>query len=215
VADDEANPAPRLSGRRSEAIANDARILAAARALLTVAPATTMAEIAGHAGVGIGSLYRRFPSKDALAYRLCRDGMEAISAAARDGLAAIDDDPWGAFVSFIDAAMNAGAGSLRGLVGTFVTDEELNRVAAQMGALIQEMVEAAQARGAVREDITGNDVGIFFEMLRVVRIGDDIRSNALRRRYIEMLTPALSAPAASALSVPPASWSEIRAAWNS
>ena len=205
---------PRLSGRRAEAAANDERVLDAARAVLTVAPNTPMAEIAARAGVGIGSLYRRFPSKEALVYRLCLDGMTAISQAARGALVAMENDAWNAFVGFLYGAMQAGAGSLRGLAGTFAPDEQLNRVAADMGALMQQVVERAQAAGAVRGDITAIDVGLFFEMLRGLRIGDTARSDALRRRFIEMLAPAFRAPAASTLAEPPASWVEISAAWN-
>ena len=206
---------PRLSGRRAEAAANDARVLATARAVLTVAPATPMAEIAARAGVGVGSLYRRFPSKEALAYRLCLDGMNGIADVAREALQRMDgDDPWEAFVSFMAGAVEAGAGSLRGLAGTFTPDDFLNRVAVDMAGLMQQVLERAQSAGAVRDDITANDVGLFFEMLRAIRVGDAARSDALRRRYIEMLSPAFRAPASAELTVPPASWAEISGAWN-
>ena len=210
-----APPAPRLSGRRAEAAVNDTRVLAAAREVLTVAPDTPMAEIAARAGVGIGSLYRRFPSKEALAYRLCLDGMNALADVARRALAAIETEgPWETFVWFLSAAVQAGAGSLRGLAGTFTPDDDLNRVAVDMAALMQQVIERAQAAGAVRDDVTTNDVGLFFEMLRAIRVGDTARSDALRQRYIEILIPAFRAPGENALTVPPASWAEISGAWN-
>lgn len=215
MATDDRTEKPRLSGRRAEAAVNDSRVLATARAVLTEAPGTPMAEIAARAGVGVGSLYRRFPSKEALAYRLCLDGMNAIADVARDALERMDEgDPWEAFVGFLAAAVEAGAGSLRGLAGTFTPDEFLNRVAVDMAGLMQQVLEHAQAAGAVRDDITTNDVGLFFEMLRAIQVGDVGRSDALRRRYIEMLSPALRAPANGELTVPPASWAEISGAWN-
>jgi AcrR family transcriptional regulator len=208
-------PTPPLSGRRAEAAVNDARILAAAREVLTSAPDTPMAEIAARAGVGVGSLYRRFPSKEGLGYRLCLDGMNALAEVARRALGAMEhEDPWEVFAGFVSAAVDAGAGSLRGLAGTFTPDETLNRVAVDMAALMQQVIERAQAAGAVRDDITANDVGLFFEMLRAIRVGDTARSDALRHRYIGMLIPALRAPGDNRLKVPPASWDEISGAWN-
>jgi AcrR family transcriptional regulator len=205
---------PKLAGRKAEAAVNDGLILEAARDVLTTAPDTPMAEIAARAGVGVGSLYRRFPSKEALAYRLSLDGMNALADLARRTLEVIDHDPWNEFVAFIGGAIDAGAGSLRGLAGTFEADEDLNRVAQEMSALIQDVVERAQAAGAVRDDINANDVGRFWEMLRAIRIADPDRSNTLRKRYVALFVPAFRAPGASPLPGPPPTWQEIAAAWN-
>lgn len=206
--------APRPRGRQAEAAVNDGLILQAAREVLTVEPDAPMAEIAARAGVGIGSLYRRFPSKEALAYRLCLDGMAALADLARRTIDVIDDDPWDHFVAFIGDAVDAGAGSLRGLAGTFEADEDLNRVAQQMSRMIGEVLRRAQEAGVVRDDINANDIGRFFEMLRGIRVADTERSDALRRRYIALFIPALRAPAESPLPGPPPTWQEIAAAWN-
>ena len=70
----------KMSGRQAEASRNDERVLAAARTVLTAAPDAPMAEIARRAGVGIGTLYRRYPSKEALVQHLCLDGMRQLEA---------------------------------------------------------------------------------------------------------------------------------------
>ncbi len=214
AAEGDKTPGPRLSGRKAEASANDTRVLATARAVLTAPPDTPMAHIASRAGVGVGSLYRRYPSKEALVHRLCLDGMNAISGAARTSLAEIEKDPWAAFVAFLHRAMDAGAGSLRGLAGTFEPDDQLNTAAAELASLMRQLLTRAQAAGAVRDDITANDIGLLFEMLRAIRIGDNTRSDALRQRFIDLLIPALRAPASSKLTQPPITRQEIAAAWN-
>jgi hypothetical protein len=140
--------------------------------------------------------------------------MNALVDLARRTLEVLDDDPWNEFVAFIGDAIDAGAGSLRGLAGTFEADDDLNRVAREMAGLIQEVVERAQAAGAVRDDINAIDVGRFWEMLRAIRIGDPERTSAVRKRYIALFVPAFRGPGATPLPGPPPTWQEIAAAWN-
>ena len=75
-------------------------------------------------------------------------------------------------------------------------------------------MQRAQAAGAVRDDITANDVGLFLEMLRAIRVGDPDRSDALRDRYIELFAPGVPRTRGSKLPGPPPTWQEIAAAWN-
>ena len=81
-----------VRGRQAEASRNDELVLAAARAVLTADPGAAMADIARRAGVGIGTLYRRYPSKEALVLQLCLDGMRQLEGVARAALGRVDDD---------------------------------------------------------------------------------------------------------------------------
>src|SRR3712207_7115249 len=56
----------------------------AAREVFLADPGAPIAAVAERAGVGIGALYRRYPSKDALLQRLCGDGLQAYLDAAED-----------------------------------------------------------------------------------------------------------------------------------
>src|SRR5262245_38579543 len=90
-----------VPGRQAEASRNDELVLAAARAVLTADPGAAMADIARRAGVGIGTLYRRYPSKEALVLQLCLDGMRQLERVAQTALARAGDDAWEAFAGFM------------------------------------------------------------------------------------------------------------------
>ncbi len=202
------------SGRRAEAAANDERILAVAASVLTADPGGSMAEIAGRADVGIGSLYRRFSSKEALIQRLCLDTMQAITMQARTALANAEDRPWETFTAYLQGAFDAGAGSLEVLAGSFPAGEALSAAASEMNTAIGELVHFLQEAGVVRSDVTANDLMQLPVMIRAVRIGDDIRRAALHRRYLELLAPAFRAPAGAPLTKPPPTFQEIHSAWS-
>src|SRR3954451_10472310 len=99
------------SGRRAQAARNDEVILAAARAVFVADPGAPIAAVAREAGVGIGALYRRYPSKEGLLQALCADGLGRYLAAAEAALAD-DGDPWSAFCGFMRAALDVMASSL-------------------------------------------------------------------------------------------------------
>src|SRR5579862_6607594 len=93
-------PPARLNGRRAQAARNDPRILAAARAVFIADPGAPIAAVAARAGVGIGALYRRFASKEALLRHLSWDGLQRYIAEVEAALAE-DGDPWEAFAQFM------------------------------------------------------------------------------------------------------------------
>jgi AcrR family transcriptional regulator len=79
---------PRPPGGRRDAVRNYHRILEAARDVLGESGAdASMEEIAARAGVGVGTVYRRFANKDALIDELLRLSMDEGLAAARQALA--------------------------------------------------------------------------------------------------------------------------------
>src|SRR3954464_11040589 len=107
-----------LSARplRRDAERNRQRILAPAGELFTEGGlGVTLDDIAHHAGVGVGTVYRRFRDKEELIDALFDERMEAVLTAAEEALAA--DDPWlgleGFFVSIF--ALQAADRGLREL----------------------------------------------------------------------------------------------------
>jgi AcrR family transcriptional regulator len=202
-------------GRRAESVRNDERVLRAAREVLTVAPAASMAQIAARAGVGIGTLYRRYPSKDALVARLCLDGVHQVEAEARVALDRARSHPWGAFVGFMATCLSDGAALLvAALAGTFRPTEELIEAAQRLQRALQQLLDRTQTAGVVRPDVSAEDIGLLFEQLRAVRVGDPDRAATLRRRYLGLALQALRAPGAAPLPGPPPVWEEIQLRWG-
>src|SRR4051794_39660878 len=86
---------------RADAARNRARLLEAARALFAERGlAVTMDEIARHAGVGVGTAYRRFASREELIAALFDDRIEQVIANAERALE--DPDPWHGLVAFLE-----------------------------------------------------------------------------------------------------------------
>jgi AcrR family transcriptional regulator len=210
------DPLTPLSGRRAEASRNDSLVLEAARAVLTADPDASMADIARRAGVGIGTLYRRYPSKEALVLHLCEDGMARLEAVALRSLDREGDDPWQVFAAFMQEALDEGAGSLGAvLAGTFTPTKELLAVARRLHKAVAAVIDRAHETGALRADVTQEDVNLIFEQLRAVRLGDDERTAALQRRYLALQLQALRAVEnAEPLPGPAPSWKEIQQRWR-
>jgi AcrR family transcriptional regulator len=202
-----------MSGRRAEAARNDQRILDAARGVFVADPGAPIAAVAGHAGVGISALYRRYASKEELLRRLCGDGLRTYIAAAEEALAD-EGDPWEAFARFMRRVVDADTHSLTSrLAGTFTPTEELNRDAAVAQKLNQRLFERTRAAGAIRPDLDVNDLSFLFEQLASVRLGDEARTRQLRHRYLALLLEAMRHPSDPPLPGPPPTWPELHARW--
>ncbi|MDO0924104.1 helix-turn-helix domain-containing protein [Streptomyces sp. TG1A-8] len=104
---------------RSDARDNRARILNAAHAVFgEEGLGAPMREVARHAGVGPATLYRHFPTKQALIAEAFAEQRRACHAAVRDALA--DSDPWHGFRSLVERICELHAHS-RGFADAFMT----------------------------------------------------------------------------------------------
>jgi AcrR family transcriptional regulator len=203
-----------LSGRRAEAARNDRRILEAARAVFVADPDAPIAAVAEQAGVGIGALYRRYPSKEDLLRRLSGDGLRRYIAEVEAALAD-DGDPWAAFARFLRRIVDADTHSLTlRLAGTFTPTPELAGDAARAHELNKRLLERTKAAGAIRADLDVNDLSPLFEQVASIRLGDPDRTNQLRHRYLALLLDALHTPTPGPLPGPPPTWEEISGRWS-
>jgi AcrR family transcriptional regulator len=143
---------------RADAQRNVVRLVSAARAAVAeVGVDVTAHEIAHRAGVGIGTFYRRVPSREALLEAVLAELLGDTVALADRALE--DPDPWAGFCGFAAAFVRLRAASCG--VNEALGDQcglSLEPTLAQLRERIRRMVERAQAAGAIRPDVAWQDV---------------------------------------------------------
>ena len=151
---------------RADAARNRARVLDAARTAFAEAGLDVgVEEIARRAGVGKGTLYRRFPTKEALVCAIFEDILLEFERVSDEALAG--EQAGQAFVAFLNTcavmqAENQGFYDVVSRVGSRVitSDQSARFRKAAAGPL-----ERAQAAGVVRDDLVADDLLQIFRML--------------------------------------------------
>ncbi len=140
--------------RNRQRILDSARVLFAERGL-----GVSLDDIARHADVGVGTVYRRFPDKEQLIDALFEDRVGEILALANESLAMAE--PWQALADFIERSMQLQVedrGLKELLCGTNAGHARIERARGQIQPLIESILRRAQRAGAVREDIGVSDL---------------------------------------------------------
>lgn len=145
---------------RADAERNRGRILAAAaRVFAERGLDVSLDDIAAAAGVGVGTVYRRFPDKDALIDALFEAKIAHVEAVARQALEI--EDPWDAFEAFMRAVCRLQAED-RGLKEALLArDRGRDRVAMareRIAPIAVQLLRRAQEAGVVRADLGIFDV---------------------------------------------------------
>ena len=203
----------RLRGREAEARRNDERVLEAALEVFTRDPLASMSAVAERAGVGQASLYRRFPSKQALLACICANAMGRVREAARAALEA-PGDPWAALAEFLHWYLESGTPRLAGLLGSFSPDEALFELARETNRLIQALVDRSAQAGRMRSDVSGADLSLIVAQLSGLRGGEPERDAALRERYLTLVLQALAQRDAPELPAPAPNAEELERPWR-
>jgi len=152
----------------------------------------SVTEIARVAGVGIGTLYRRFPTKEALVEDLIREILSMTIQMARDALNSADGTGLERFLEASSAYQAEHAGYLRRL---WNTDHEMVRTARQ---LIARLLIDAKKHGLIRRDLTNTDLSLaMFSLLGVLEATLPVAPDAWRR-HLDLLIAGMR-PAASDL----------------
>jgi len=187
------------AGLRADARRNREQIVAAAHLVFTEqGMETPMEEIARRAGVGVGTLYRRFPDREALIRAVFAENIHHLMSLARAELGQ-QEDAWDALRRFLRRCVELRLGGLFSVLGRRVvevlrTDPELMEARQAMLSLLDGMIRKAQDDGAVRPDVGVGDV--IFMLGMVIRHGPPIASataDEARIRLLELMLDGLSA----------------------
>ncbi|WP_067692162.1 TetR/AcrR family transcriptional regulator [Nocardia jejuensis] len=150
---------------RRDAAQNRQRLLDAAELVFTESGMdASVDEIARVAGVGMGTLYRRFPTKDALISALVRkllDDLVVIANTARDRTD-------GRGLEQLLYRTGEVIASQRGCLPRLWNDEETQALKAEYWRIVAELLVAAKAAGHIREDLTDTDLEVQFWAMRGV-----------------------------------------------
>ena len=183
---------------RADARRNREKVLAAARAVFSEnGRDAQMDDVARRAGVGVGTVYRHFPTKEALIEALVVDAFETIAAHAHEALAI--EDPWEAFTSVMWRGAEVMAGD-RALSEVFAAipggPDDLVPTIEDLKATVGEIVRRAQEAGALREDAMIDDVPML-----MCGIGSATKKEHTCavpwRRHLSIVLDGLRAPGAS------------------
>ena len=185
---------------RADAELNRSRILAAAQQVFgEQGVSAPLSEVAARAGVGIATLYRRFPDRAALVSEAFEDAFDRYDASADQALA--EDDPWEGFAGLAERmgalqAENLGFAHLiqssmpMGRTGTSARERSYRKVL--------EVIRRAKEAGVLRDDFSPEDLPILsFALAGVIETTRDDLPDAWRRHvalFLDGCRPAGSRP---------------------
>ncbi|MEE2039288.1 helix-turn-helix domain-containing protein [Nocardiopsis sp. CT-R113] len=192
-------------GLRSDARHNRHRILEAAReAYRERGIDVPMVAIARRAGVGTATLYRRFPTREALVAEVFADEMAECAGAVDEALA--DPDPWRGFCSVITKVCSmqaADRGFTDAFLAAFPDSAEFGERRARAEGGLAELVRRAKEAGRLRADFAQADLVLL--LLANGGVVTDTRetTEAASRRLVAYLLRSFESTAGAG-SLPPA-----------
>jgi AcrR family transcriptional regulator len=182
---------------RADARRNRERIMASGRELFArLGPEAQMDEIAAHAGVGIGTVYRHFPTKEALLTEMVRVRFQEFAeiATSFDHL-----EPREALEHVMRSsaeAVEGDAGFQLAMMGSNDLEwEGIEEQKAELAEAVTRIISRAVAAGVVREGFTFEDFGMV--MCGVTATMYYKPGSADWRRYLELILDGVCAPQAT------------------
>jgi AcrR family transcriptional regulator len=179
---------------RADAVRNRARVVAAAAEVFREkGEAAVVPEIAARAGVGKGTVYRCFPTKDHLVAAVASERVRWFEREAR--AAAEAEDPWEAFAAFMERVAGAHCED-RGMVASMSQSIELPELVearADAHDALRVLMERAIAHGEMRPDAEVAELKVLLSGIARSLAAEQERDPAVWRRYARLVVDALRA----------------------
>jgi AcrR family transcriptional regulator len=180
---------------RKDAERNRRRILGAARELFAEQGlGVTLNDVAHHAGVGVGTVYRRFPEKCQLIEELFEEQIGELVGLMEAALE--DPDPWHGLTGFLrgNLELQMRDRAFREIVmGTPDGAERVGRIRARIFPLGGRLVQRAKEAGTLRADFSAADFPMLMLMLSaILDSARDVQPD-LWRRYLDIVIQGLRA----------------------
>ncbi|WP_156159134.1 TetR/AcrR family transcriptional regulator, partial [Demequina gelatinilytica] len=185
---------PQQRPLRADAERNRQRLLRAAREVFAARGLdVAIDDVARHAGVGVGTVYRRFANREELIEAVLDEGVRQVAEIAKNALT--EDDPWAAFERFFLEATAALAED-RGLreilmVGGHGTGAALEMAQTLLTPRVDALIARAQRSGQLRDDLEPIDFPIIQLMLGAASERSRDVAPGQWRRYAGLLLDGL------------------------
>ena len=197
---------------RRDAERNRARLIEVGRAVLAdLGPDAPLEEIARQAGVGIGTLYRHFPTREALVASIFAEHIDEVLAAAEDAAAA--DDAWKGLTGFLERVLELQARNLplRSVFMQVPHDAGAERRKLILPALDRAVVRA-QEQGSLREDFAVGDLAVaMWSFAPIFEATAGVAPNAWRR-HLRIVLDGMRPEAATPQNVRPLAGKQLERA---
>jgi AcrR family transcriptional regulator len=183
---------------RADARRNRERLLAAARDVFVEQGVDApLEDVARRAGVGIATLYRRFPDRNALMRAVALDVLGRVTLEARAALAE-EPDAFRALSRYLHRCLDLRIAAVMPVLAgqlALAEDRELERARDELAPLYEGMVAAAQRDGLLRADVAPGDIGLMVIRLARPLAGSFPRplDDSLAHRHLDLLLDGLRA----------------------
>jgi AcrR family transcriptional regulator len=188
---------------RADARRNRKAVIAAAKRLFADEGLDAqMPDVAKAAKVGVGTVYRHFPTKEDLIAALAAERFERLAEKAREGIAA--EDPWEGLCEFIRFSAQIQADD-RGLCEVMGSRPEVmadSAYAVGLDELCNELVKRAQRSGDLRKDLDWQDIPMIACSLGRITPAEHGPAVGRWPRLVEIVIDGLRAPGSSKLPKP-------------